>query len=68
MPFIPLLAFNFLLLEADLYTTEESPKIYGREKQNPVEKEVFYDQSASLVVMVRQVVHILLPRFVYDNW
>ena len=45
MPCIPLLAFNFLLLEADLYTTEESPKIYGREKQNPVEKTILWPVS-----------------------
>ena len=68
MPCIPLLAFNFLLLEADLYTTEESTKIYGCEKQNPAEKRRFCYQSASVVVMVRQVVQLLLPWFLYENW
>ena len=52
MPCIPLLAFNFLLLEADLYTTEESPKIYGREKQNG---EAGITHSASMVCL-RQLV------------
>ena len=45
MPCIPLLAFNFLLLEADLYTTEESTKIYGCEKQNPAEKKILWPVS-----------------------
>ena len=45
MPCIPILAFNFLLLEADLYTTEESTKIYGCEKQNPAEKKILWPVS-----------------------
>ena len=52
MPCTPLLAFNFLLLEADLYTTEESPKTYGREKQNG---EAGGTHSASMVCL-RQLV------------
>ena len=54
MPCIPLLFFNFLLLEADLHRNEESPKICGREKQNG---DAGSTHSASMVSLRQLVMH-----------